>query len=185
MTRATQSKAKKARRARRKVDPLRPRPQRVDNPYFAPEHPESPSNPKTIMAMVNPRESAVETLYARRFLGTAQKKAADRFRATWEAAGGKTAALDYSQDRVDGSAGDPVTGRLQAIQELRRCRYLLGQRGYDTIEAICGEGQSMAEMTPHKRERLTLADNLRADLDDLATMWGLQTGQRDFQRKRA
>lgn len=164
---------KKRKRAARALVDIR----RVDNPYFAPEHPEGAGNHRTIEVRINPRESAIETLFSRKFIGDAQKKAADRFRATWEAAGGRVASLDYGRDRVDGGKTDPVTARLAAAQELRRCRHLLGQRGFDVIQAVCGEGRSLSELTPHKRERLTMADNLRADLDDLATMWGLRTRQ--------
>lgn len=147
----------------------------VDNPYFNPGHREGATNPKRIHANLNVKESAIETLYARRFLGSAQKKAADQFRAVWEAAGGKASSMDYSQDRVDGGNGDPITARLAAAQELKRCRELLGVRGFETIQKVCAEGRALAEISPHKRERLTMADNLRADLDDLAAMWGLQT----------
>lgn len=150
----------------------------VDNPDWQPDRDGVKAFPRKIEAKVNTRESAVETLYARRFLGSAQKLAADRFRALWEAAGGKTAGIDYTLDRVDGGRGDPVASRLIAVQELRRARLLLGLRGFENVERVCGEGRSLTELSPHKRDRLTMADNLRADLDDLATMWGMQTRQR-------
>ena len=147
----------------------------VENPYFQPEHPESSTNPVKSQANINVRESAVETLYSRGFLGKAQKKAADRVRELWEAAGGKTGSLDYTLDRVDGGRGEPVVGRIQAAQELDRCRRLIGARGYDVLLSVCGEGKALTDITPHKRARLTMADNLRADLDDIAGMWGLMT----------
>lgn len=149
----------------------------IDNPYFQKGHKEGATNPKHIAANLNVKESAVETLYARKFLGLSQKRAADRFREIWEAAGGKTGSLDYTLDRVDGGKGDPIIGRLQAAQELKRCRDLLGMRGFEAIEAVCAEGKALSELTPHKREKNTLADNIRADLDDLATMWGMRTGR--------
>jgi hypothetical protein len=145
----------------------------VENPDWRPDRDGAPGFPRRIRAIVNPRESAVDTLFARRFLGMAQKRAAEKFREVWEAAGGTVAGLDYSQDRVDGARGEPITSRLQAAQELRRCRLLLGQRGYDTVHKVCAEGRALAEIAPQKRARLTVADNLRADLDDLATMWGI------------
>lgn len=150
----------------------------VENPYFSTDHAESSANSKMINAAINVRESAVETLYSRGFLATSQKRAADRFREVWEAAGGKSASLDYTQDRVDGGRADPLLGRLHAAQELQRCRLLLGVRGYETLQAIAAEGKALSDITPHKRERLTMGDNLRADLDDLASMWGMQTRQR-------
>lgn len=150
----------------------------VDNPDWRPDRDGERAFPRKIEAEINVRESAVETLYARKFLGSAQKLAADKFRALWETAGAKTGSLDYSHDRVDGSKGDPLITRLQAAEELKRCRILLGARGYETVQAICGEGRALADLSPHKREKTTMADNLRADLDDLATMWHLQTRQR-------
>lgn len=147
----------------------------VDNPYFQRGHPAGTTNPEKVQASINVRESAVETLYSRGFLGKAQKKAADRVRELWEATGGKTGSLDYTSDRVDGGKGEPVVGRIQAAQELDRCRRLIGARGYDVLLSVCGEGKALTDMTPHKRSRLTMADNLRADLDDIAGMWGLMT----------
>jgi len=147
----------------------------VENPAWEPAREGEKAFPRYIEATVNTRESATETLFSRGLLGEAQKKASDHFRAIWEKAGGKSASLDYSADRVDGGKGDPLVTKLTAAFELQRCRNLLGQRGYENVEAVCGEGKALTELTPHKRERLTMADNLRADLDDLATMWGLQT----------
>lgn len=147
----------------------------VENPLFQRDHKEGATNPKKINADLNIREGAVETLYARRFLGFAQKRAADHMRELWEAAGGKSSSIDYTLERVDGGKGDPIVGKIQAAQELMRLRNLIGYRGYETLEKLCCEGKALSELTPHKRERLTMADNLRADLDDAATMWGMQT----------
>lgn len=150
----------------------------IENPDWRPDRDGEKAFPRTITAQIDVKESAVEALYQRKFLSLSQKRSADRFRELWESAGGKTSSIDYTLDRVDGGKGDPVTSRLRAIQELRRCRLLLGQRGYETLESVCGEGKSLSEVGSAKRERLTTADNLRADLDDLATMWGMQTKQR-------
>lgn len=151
----------------------------VDDPDFSADHKEGyAGNRRKKTAAVNVRESAVETLFARKFLSTSQKRAADHLRELWEAAGGKTASIDYTQDRVDGGRGDPAVARLRAAQELKRVRDLVGLRGYDTLIKVCCEGRALGELTPHKRERLTLADNLRADLDDGAAMWGYQTRRR-------
>lgn len=148
----------------------------MPNPYFAPEHREDSTNPKTIDAYVNIRESAVETLYSRGVLDRAQKRAADRFRSTWEAMGGAGAgAMDYSRDVVDGGAPreDINARRLDAGKELKRCRHLLGARIYDLVCKVCGQGLSLTEISEAKRDRLTAADNLRNGLNDLAEMWGL------------
>lgn len=147
----------------------------VDNPYFSRAHPIGSSNPKRVTANVNVRNDAVMTLFSRGFLDQTQKAAADRFTAVWQAAGGRMQSLDYSQTRVDAGKSDPMIARLAAVQELTRCQSLIGRRGFQVIEAICGEGKALTEIAQTKRERLTLADNLRADLDDLAEMWGLRT----------
>lgn len=151
----------------------------VDDPDFTTDHKEGyAGNRRKKTAAVNVHESAVETLFARRFLSTSQKRAADHLRELWEAAGGKTSSIDYTMDRVDGGRGDPAVARLRAAQELKRVRDLVGLRGYDVLVKVCCEGRALGEQTPHKRERLTLADNLRADLDDGAAMWGYQTRHR-------
>lgn len=150
----------------------------VENPDWRPARDGERAFPRFVQVAVNTRESAVETLYARRFIGSAQKLAADRFRALVEAAGGKVSSIDYARDRVDGGRSDPAAARLQAAHELRRARVLLGQRGYDLVHAVCAEGRALTEISPHKRDRLTMADNLRADLDDLGALWGMRTSPR-------
>jgi len=146
----------------------------VPNPDWRPAHDGEKGFPRNIMADKNTKESAVETLFARGFLAKAQKEAADRFRGHWEEAGGTVASLDYTLDRVDGGKGDPIAVRIAAAQELDRVRRLIGLRGYEVLKLVCGEGRALTEISPHKRDRLTMADNLRADLDDLAVMWGIQ-----------
>ncbi|WP_439501623.1 hypothetical protein [Aminobacter ciceronei] len=150
----------------------------VENPDWRPARDGEKAFPRLITAQKNIRESAVETLFARGFLARAQKQAADRFRACWEKAGGTVRSLDHALDRVDGGKGDPLAARIVAAHELTRCRQLVGHRGYQVLQLVCAEGRALAEITPHKRERLTMADNLRADLDDLAAMWGIQTARR-------
>lgn len=151
-------------------------PTEVENPYFSADHAESSSNPRRIKVVKNLRESAIETLYARGKLDDAQKKVADRFRATWEAAGGAGAgAMDYAQLRVDGGGTkDPISERqVDASKSLRSCRVLLGQRNYDLVVKVAGQGLSFSDITTSERTRNTLADNLRDALDDLGKMWGM------------
>jgi len=150
----------------------------IENPDWEPAKEGVAGVPRFEQRDKNTKESAVETLFARKFLGSAQKLAADKFRELWETAGGKTSSIDYTLDRVDGGKGDPISAKLIAAQELVRLRNQIGQRGFDVLEKVCGEGMALADLTLHKRERLTVADNLRADLDDAATMWRMQTRQR-------
>lgn len=148
----------------------------MDNPYFNPDHLTSATNPKRIRVTKNLRESAVETLFARGKLDQAQKQAADRFRATWEACGGAgTGAMDYTRTHVDGGgARDPISERqVDAGKELARCRSLLGQRNYDLVCKVAGQGLSFGDITTDQRAKLTMADNLRTSLDDLAQVWGI------------
>lgn len=88
--------------------------------------------------------------------------------------------MNYSKEPVDGGGSvDPISDRqVNAGIELAKCRELLGLRGYTLVSNVCGEGKALTDITAHKRERLTMADNLRANLDDLATMWGMQTNRR-------
>lgn len=148
----------------------------VDNPYFSRAHGVSSTNPRKVRVSKNLLESAVETLYARGRLDEAQKRAADRFRATWEACGGAgSGAMDYSRTVVDGGgARDPLNERqVDAGRTLRDCRVLLGARNYELVSKVCGQGLSLQDIERDQRARLTMADNLRASLDDLARQWGL------------
>lgn len=148
----------------------------IDNPYFSADHAESVDNPKRIRASKNLRESAIETLFARGKLDEAQKKAGDRFRAVWEAGGGAgTAAMDYSRTHVDGGGmRDPLSERqVDASKELATCRVVLGVRNFALVCKVCGQGLSFGDISTDQRTKLTMADNLRDSLDDLARMWGI------------
>lgn len=152
------------------------RTQNIENPYFNPNHEPGSTNPRRIVVVKNLRESAVETLYARRKLDDAQKQAADKFRAIWERCGGAgSSAMDYTREVVDGGGPrDPISERqVDAGRELGRCRTLLGARSYDLVCKVCGQGYSLSDLSRSNRDRTTAADNLRAALDDLGIMWGL------------
>ena len=66
----------------------------------------------------------------------------------------------------------------RAARQLGECRMLLGQRGWALVVAVAAEGKALGDISRDKRDRRTLADNLRAALDDLAGLWGMQTGRR-------
>lgn len=155
--------------------------QRVKNPYFQPEHKITNDNPVEIDAAINIKESAVETMFARGVLDRAQKAAADKFRAFFEAMGGAgAAAMDYSKVVVDGGpSAEPLPERkANAGKELVKCRQLLGARLFALVCKVCGEGKALLEISVGKRDRLTAADNLRHALNDLADMWKLKTNRR-------
>lgn len=150
----------------------------VDNPYFSTDHAESVDNPKRIRVSKNLRESAIETLFARGKLDEAQRRAADRFRATWEACGGAgTGAMDYTRTHVDGGGTrDPISERVvDAGKDLASCRIMLGKRNFDLVCKVCGQGLSFSDITTDARAKLTMADNLRDSLNDLAQGYGIAT----------
>lgn len=179
----------KRRKSKKEGKPMQPRLARdraveigaskVANPLFSRAHHGQVGNPETIDVAINVRESAVETLYARGALSAPQKAAADRFRQHWETyASENVGAIDYSRDHVDGgTAIEPVSQRrIDARQELKRCRIELGARSYELLSRVCGQGKALTELFASKRQRLTAADMLRDGLTDLAVMWGFITG---------
>lgn len=148
----------------------------VDNPYWRPDLEGESTVPRKIRADVNVRESAVGTLAARRLIDEAQAEAAVRFRRHWEAIGGAGAqAMDYARDKVDGGKiADPIDiSQMRAAKHLAEAERTLGERNYELVRSVCGEGKAMTEIYSEKRDRLTATDNLRASLDDLARIWGI------------
>lgn len=98
------------------------RPVTVPNPYYSRAHPEDATNPSTISAVVNVHESAITTLATRGVLDAAQIAAATKFRALFEAMGGKGAdAIDYGREPVDGSTARErsLTGRWRPARNWR------------------------------------------------------------------
>ncbi len=148
----------------------------VENPNWSKDHDGAAANPRFIEARVNIKESAVGTLAARKLIDKAQAEAAVRFRRHWEATGGAGAqAIDYSQDKVDGGGAiDPIDiMQMKAARKLAEAERTLGERNYDLVRKVCGEGRAMTEIYTEKRDRLTATDNLRASLDDLCRIWGI------------
>jgi hypothetical protein len=153
----------------------------VENPFYSRAHSGEASNPRYIGAVVNIRESAITMLASRNKIDAAQVAAANKFRALWEAMGGKGAsAIDYGRDHVDGGRrSDPISERqMNAADELRRAHRALGNQGYWLVSRICGEGFALQEVVRpggSKRDKLAAADSLRSCLDVLAAMWGIAT----------
>lgn len=173
--------AKAAKKKRKPKDPLtygkiELQPAFVDNPDWRPDLEGEKGFPRKVRAQVNIRESAVSTLAARKLIDEAQAEAAVRFRRHWESTGGAGAkAIDYSQDKVDGGRiADPIDiAQMQAARRLAEAERVLGERNYQLVRRVCGEGRAMTELYTEKRDRLTATDNLRASLDDLARIWGV------------
>lgn len=148
----------------------------VENPNWSRAHEGASANPRFVTASVNVKESAIGTLAARKLIDRAQAEAAVRFRGHWEAMGGAGAqAMDYTRDKVDGGQiADPIdVMQMKAARKLAEAERTLGERNYDLVRRVCGEGRAMTEMFATKRERLTATDNLRSSLDDLCRVWGI------------
>ena len=148
----------------------------VENPLWSRQHEGASANPRFIEARINIKESAVGTLAARKLIDVAQAEAATRFRRYWEATGGAgVGAMDYARDKVDGGQiADPIDiAQMKAAKKLAEAELTLGERNYDLVRKVCGEGHAMTELFAEKRDRLTAADNLRASLDDLCRIWGV------------
>jgi hypothetical protein len=153
----------------------------IDNPHFSAVHAGSPGNPKTITAAMNLRESPVALMAAKGHLEMHHVQAANKFRKLWERLGGSGAgSFDYSREPVDGGgAREPITDtQIEAGLILKLCQTVIGTRAFRIVEAVCGEGRSIADISPSKREKTTNADYLRNALDDLASHWGYKTAPR-------
>lgn len=166
---------KKPRKPKKPASPLVKRV--VDNPYYNPAQPEGvDGNDKKSPAIVDIRESAIETLYGRNQLSRMEKAGADEFRRLWETyAKANISAFDYSADRVSsGGRGGPVTeAQIAAREQLARIKRQIGVRGFDLLSKIAGQGMSLADVGKTNRERTTAADNLRTHLYDVAGILGL------------
>ncbi|MDX6000911.1 MULTISPECIES: hypothetical protein [Rhizobium] len=152
----------------------------ITNPYYSPAHDGEASNPRTVPAIVNLKESAITMLASRGRIDAAQLAAATRFRALWEAVCRSTRGIDYGREPVDGGGqADPIGHRqMHAAEELRRIRPLLCEKGYWLVSRICGEGYSLGEIVgpgASKRAKLKAARDLREYLDLLCEFWNLST----------
>lgn len=155
-------------------DPRHVQTAEIDNPEYARAHAGAKGNPERIKATVNLRESAITALAARGQLDKAQAAAAERFRALWEAMGGAGAgSIDYLKEPVDGGGfRDPLSERqAHAGKELSSIRTQLGEYNYRLVGYICGEGYSIHDLTETRRQRDTMTDVLRQQLDILAIRW--------------
>lgn len=150
----------------------------VPNPYHNPAHKVSRSNPLKVSALVNIKESAVGTLYARGHINDAQWAAAGRFRMLWERSGAKGAiAIDYSRVQVDGGkAIDPLPDLVvEATHHLNNCLPVLGKRTFDIMIKVVGQGMEIADIAKTQREKTTFSDYIKDGLQELAVHWGYKT----------
>lgn len=149
----------------------------VENPNFQRGYAESATNPKTISAAYNARESPIAWMLVHERVNAAQAKAASIFRRNYEMAGGAGAkAIDYTKEPVDGGGfPDILTDRqAEAAKELGRARAALGFSGYELVEQVCGQCLWINQIEATKWRQLQAANNLRDCLDVLADFWGVQ-----------
>lgn len=147
----------------------------IENPHFSRTHEGSPGNPKTITAAMNLRESPIAMMAAKGNLLPHQVEAAIKFRRLWETLGGAGAgSFDYAKEPVDGGgARDPITeSQINAGIELKACSLVIGQRAFNIVEKVAGQGFTISQLGASHRERTTLADYLRNALEDLSEHWG-------------
>lgn len=157
----------------------------VENPLWQRDHAGVSNNHRYIDAVMSTRESSITAMKIRRVLDDAQAMSALRFCRLWETIGGKGAsAIDYSKEPVDGGRiAEPINlNQMQAGIELKRCRELLGERGYKLVSQVCGEGYQISELVEGKRAQLSLMDALRGFLDDLSVMWNYAIRSGDKKR---
>ncbi|MCX2699241.1 hypothetical protein [Ochrobactrum chromiisoli] len=148
------------------------------NPHFNPAQQPSRLNPIKVKALVNIKESAVGTLYARGHINDAQWAAAGRFRMCWEQSGAKGAiAIDYGRVQVDGGkAIDPLPDRVvDATQQLNDCIPVLGKRTFDIMVKVVGQGMEITDIAKTQREKTTFSDYIKDGLEELAVHWGYKT----------
>ncbi|MDH7790717.1 hypothetical protein [Ochrobactrum sp. AN78] len=148
---------------------------RADNPDFNSSRAETSGNRRKIKLPHNAKESAIITMAARGHLNAAQLQAAKRFCHYYERLGGSGAgSFDYSREPVDGGGVRTTISesQIEAGQQLKQCRELLGVVGYDLVSKVAGQGLSLDGICSDKRRKNYAADHLRDCLDVLAVHWG-------------
>ncbi|MGN7772173.1 hypothetical protein [Phyllobacterium sp. 22552] len=160
----------------------------IDNPSFSPQHAGEKWNTPKTTARKNIRESAVETMFARKSIDAAQKEAADRFRALCEAMGAAGArAFDYTRVRVDGGLRGQAEAdkALDAGAAMKRCHDVLDRidRGaFNLLWRIVGTGSALSELGLSVRDQRWARALLSSGLDALAVHWGLKTAETELPR---
>jgi hypothetical protein len=124
-------------------------------------------------AVVQLREWSVASLAAHGALDAEHVTAAQRFCRSWEAVHGMRTSYPALTERVDSGrrATSVAEASINAAQDLRHARILLGEHGYALVGKICGDGYHIRDLYRTRRERDTAADMLKVHLTALAKMW--------------
>lgn len=147
----------------------------AENPDFNAARAETSFNRRKVKLPHNAKESAIITMAARGHLNASQLQAAKRFCQYYERLGGSGAgSFDYSREPVDGGSTCTTISesQIEAGQQLKQCRDLLGIVGYDLVSKVAGQGMSLDNICSDKRRKNYAADHLRDCLDVLAVHWG-------------
>lgn len=149
----------------------------VDNPLYSRAHDGDKTNPRTITACYNSRESYAGFLYARKAITQAEHMAATRIRQAYEGIGGAGAkAMDYTKEPVDGGGhGEPISQRqLMFGRVLKDASLFLGPQGYDLVIKLAGQGLWPKDLSQDKGRREYWGKRFTECLETLAVHWGYQ-----------
>lgn len=154
----------------------------VPNPDWRPDRDGVRAFPRNITAAVNIRESSISAMLANDAITASQHAAAEKFRTLFETMGASGAkGIDTTREFVDGGTFPEPIGdeAIDAGKKLARAYDALvpshGLYAWRLVGYICGEGRTIRELTETRRQRDTMADNLRMYLDTLAAHWGYAT----------
>ena len=72
-------------------------------------------------------------------------------------------------ERIDGSRQPDVRFEREdeARRELKRCRDIVGEHGFDLLVKVCAEGYHIRDLYPTRRERDTMSDLRRIHLESI------------------
>lgn len=148
-----------------------------------------PYDGKPLHVACNARHDALESLYVRKRINEAQKRAGDRVAALCvRSAGEGVKGIDYADDRVDGGPAwkDIPTSRMEAAQELAALSRAVGKLGYAVLVRVAGDGFEIQEVArlwsgnprPSKMERDYVSKTLQDALSEAAVHYGFQNAER-------
>ncbi len=149
---------------------------------------DDPVSGKRRAAVMNVRESTLDSMRTRGTLTDIQLEAGNLFRQFYERSiVGAAKAIDYSKIRVDcGSVrGDPITSSsMRAREELKRVRERVGKRGFWLLKKIAGDGMTLdavatvladgGSKAAIDRKRAYVRERLIEALDDLVAATGIK-----------
>lgn len=147
-----------------------------------------PYDGKPLHVACNARHDPLESLYVRKRINEAQKRAGDRVAALCvRSAGEGVKGIDYADDRVDGGPAwkDIPTSRMEAAQELGLLSRAVGKLGYAVLIRVVGDGFEIQEVAklwsgnpkPSKMERDYVSKTLQDALSEAAVYYGFQSDQ--------